>query len=252
MGGPNDHPRLEFRSRAAIRAWLEANHAKETTFWLMTFKKHVGEYYVPYGEVVEELLCYGWVDSRTRRVDDDRTMLLVSPRKPGSTWSASNKRRVADLEKRGLMTPAGHAKIESAREDGSWHFLDDIENLIEPDDLARALDKNQRCTPELRLIQSVSQEGHPAVDQDRKTGRDTSQTDQRNRAPGHKERQSRSPGGKRPIDATRSPALVYFFSDGERISMEPLKVAPSSIATFGETMLPLTLPESRTVTPTVA
>jgi len=145
MGGPNDHPRLEFRSRAAIRAWLEANHAKETTFWLMTFKKHVGEYYVPYGEVVEELLCYGWVDSRTRRVDDDRTMLLVSPRKPGSTWSASNKRRVADLEKRGLMTPAGHAKIESARKDGSWHFLDDIENLIEPDDLARALDKNQRA-----------------------------------------------------------------------------------------------------------
>ncbi len=111
----------------------------------MTFKKHVGEYYVPYGEVVEELLCYGWVDSRTRRVDDDRTMLLVSPRKPGSTWSASNKRRVADLEKRGLMTPAGHAKIESAREDGSWYFLDDIENLIEPDDLARALDKNQRA-----------------------------------------------------------------------------------------------------------
>ena len=145
MGDPNDHPRLEFRSRAAIRAWLEANHAKETTFWLMTFKKHVGEYYVPYGEVVEELLCFGWVDSRTRRVDDDRTMLLVSPRKPGSTWSASNKRRVADLEKRGLMTPAGHAKIESAREDGSWYFLDDIENLIEPDDLARALDKNQHA-----------------------------------------------------------------------------------------------------------
>ena len=145
MGGPNDHPRLEFRSRAAIRAWLEANHAQETTFWLVTFKKHVEECHIPYGEIVEELLCFGWVDSRTRRVDDDRTMLLVSPRKPGSTWSASNKRRVADLEKRGLMTPAGHAKIESARKDGSWHFLDDIENLIEPDDLARALDKNQRA-----------------------------------------------------------------------------------------------------------
>ena len=91
MGGLSDHPELEFRSRAAIRAWLDASHAKETTFWLVTFKKHVAEYYVPYGEIVEELLCYGWVDSRTRRVDDDRTMLLVSPRKPGSTWDDNDE-----------------------------------------------------------------------------------------------------------------------------------------------------------------
>lgn len=145
MGGPNDHPRLEFRSRKAIRAWLEANHATATTVWLVTYKKHVDEYYIPYGEIVEELLCFGWVDSRTRRVDEYRSMLLVSPRKPGSTWSAANKRRVADLEKRGLMTPAGRAKVEQGKKDGSWSFLDDVERLIEPDDLARLLNSSKRA-----------------------------------------------------------------------------------------------------------
>lgn len=145
MGDLNDYPKLEFRSRKAIRAWLADNYAHGSTFWLITYKKHVQEYYIPYGEIVEELLCFGWVDSRTRRVDDDRSMLLVSPRKPGSTWSASNKRRVATLEERGLMTAAGREKIESAKKDGSWSFLDDIEKLIEPGDLADALDNNQRA-----------------------------------------------------------------------------------------------------------
>jgi len=136
---------LEFRSRKALRAWLEENHGTATTFWLITYKKHVAGLYVPYGEIVEELLCFAWVDSRTRRVDEDRTMLLVSPRKPGSNWSASNKQRVADLEKRGLMTASGRKMVASAREDGSWNFLDDVENLIEPEDLAKALNKNARA-----------------------------------------------------------------------------------------------------------
>lgn len=143
MSDISELPRIEFRSRKALRDWLEANHASADAFWLVAYKKHVKQHYVPYDAIVEELLCYGWVDSRTRRVDDDRTMLLVSPRKEGSTWSAPNKRRAADLEKRGLMTTAGRVKIESARKDGSWNFLDDIENLIEPDDLARALSENE-------------------------------------------------------------------------------------------------------------
>ena len=134
----------EFKSRKALRRWLAANHASASTFWLVTYKKHVPEYYIPYGEVVEDLLCYGWIDARTRRVDDDRTMLLVAPRKAGSTWSASNKKRVAKLVTAGLMTPAGNAKIDSAKKDGSWSFLDDVENLVVPDDLAEALNRNKR------------------------------------------------------------------------------------------------------------
>lgn len=145
MGTLSDAPKVEFRSRQAIREWLEANYATGEPFWLITFKKHVSDRYVPYGEIVEELLCFGWIDSRTRRVDDDRTMLLVSPRKPGSTWSASNKKRVTALKRAGLMTPAGQCKIDEAKKDGSWTYLDDIENLVVPDDLAAALACNKRA-----------------------------------------------------------------------------------------------------------
>lgn len=139
-------PRREFRSRAELRDWLSNNHATSSGFWLVTFKKHVAEHHVPYDDVVEELLCFGWIDSRTRRVDDDRTMLLVGPRKPGGTWSASNKRRISRLESAGLLAEAGRAMVEAARADGSWTWLDDVENLVIPDDLAVALAGNPRAS----------------------------------------------------------------------------------------------------------
>lgn len=138
-----DLPKREFCSRHEIREWLEANHSSATPFWLVSFKKHVTDRYLPYGDIVEELLCFGWIDSRTRRLDDERTMLLVGPRKPGSTWSASNKKRVVKLSKNGLMTPAGQEKIDAGKRDGSWRFLDDIENLVIPEDLADALKANK-------------------------------------------------------------------------------------------------------------
>ena len=136
-------PKREFLSRREIRDWLSANHATADTFWLVTFKKHVTDRYIPSGDIVEELLCYGWIDGRTRRLDDDRTMLLVARRKPGSTWSAPNKERVVRLEKSGLMTSAGRDKIDAAKGDGSWSFLDDIDKLFIPDDLDRALHSNE-------------------------------------------------------------------------------------------------------------
>lgn len=142
MSGNREFPRTVIRSRQELRDWLHANHETADTHWLVSFKKHVKEHYVPYGEIVEELLCYGWVDTRTRRLDDDRTMLLVAPRKPGSSWSASNKKRVAKLEKAGLMIKAGREKIAAAKRDGSWNYLDDIENLVIPDDLSSALKQN--------------------------------------------------------------------------------------------------------------
>lgn len=138
-------PQREFRSRKSLRRWFEAHHDSEGSFWLVVYKKHVPDHYIPYGDVVEELLCFGWIDGRTRRVDDDRTMLLVAPRKTGSTWSAANKKRVTRLVKRGLMTSAGQSKIDAAKIDGSWSYLDDIEQLVVPDDLAAALEKNSRA-----------------------------------------------------------------------------------------------------------
>ena len=148
MSGLEDLPRTEFCSRQELREWLDANHASADAFWLIAFKKHVTDRYVSYDAIVEELLCYGWIDGRTRRLDDDRTMLLVAPRKPGSTWSALNKKRIDRLEKTGLMTSAGREKIEDAKQDGSWTFLDDIENLVVPEDLSSALAKNKAAQRE--------------------------------------------------------------------------------------------------------
>ena len=142
MMGLSDFPKREFSSRRELREWFEANSATATTFWLVSSKKHVTDLYVPYGEIVEELLCFGWIDSRTRRLDEDRTMLLVGPRQPGSTWSAANKERVARLVQDGLMTPVGQDKIDDAKRDGSWSYLDEIDNLVVPEDLAKALNAN--------------------------------------------------------------------------------------------------------------
>jgi len=93
---------------------------------------------VPYDGIFEEALCFGWVDSLPRKLDADRTMLLLSPRKPGSAWSAANKARVARLTIANNMAPPGLAAVETARADGSWVFLDDVERPEVPADLAAA------------------------------------------------------------------------------------------------------------------
>ena len=152
MSGLEDLAKREFCSRQELRAWLDANHAEADTFWLVSFKKHISERYVPYDDIVEELLCFGWIDGRTRRLDDDRTMLLLAPRKPGSTWSAVNKKRIIALEEAGLMTAAGREKIENAKQDGSWTFLDDIEDLVIPEDLSSALENNKEAQAEFEAF----------------------------------------------------------------------------------------------------
>ncbi len=133
---------IEVTSREHWREWLAGNYERDEAVWLVTYKKHCGDRYVDYGATVEEALCFGWVDSHTRRVDEDRTKLLFSPRRKGSPWSRSNKERVACLIADGRMTPAGMIKIEAAKADGSWLFMDDIEAGIVPGDLAAALDAN--------------------------------------------------------------------------------------------------------------
>ncbi len=143
--GLEDLEKVEVRSRSELRRWLEANHPRSESCWLITYKKHVDEHYIAYGDIVDELLCFGWIDSRTRRVDENRSKLLIAPRNAGSTWSRVNKQKVAKLEKAGRMTEAGRVKIDAAKKDGSWTFLDDVEALIEPDDLAAALDADTKA-----------------------------------------------------------------------------------------------------------
>jgi uncharacterized protein YdeI (YjbR/CyaY-like superfamily) len=125
-------------TREDWRAWLAANHTRPDGVWLITYKKAAGKPTIAYEESVEEALCFGWVDSKGGKLDDERTMLYFAPRKAGSGWSRPNKERVARLIADGRMTPAGLAKIEAAQADGSWTLLDAVENLEVPDDLAAA------------------------------------------------------------------------------------------------------------------
>jgi len=101
---------------------------------MVVYKRH-HEHYVSWDDLVTELLCFGWIDSLKHRVDDDRSRQYVSPRKPGGNWSGINKRKVAALQRAGLMIDAGRAVIARAKRDGSWTFLDDIEALAVPADL---------------------------------------------------------------------------------------------------------------------
>jgi uncharacterized protein YdeI (YjbR/CyaY-like superfamily) len=135
-----DGQQVQVESRSQWRAWLRDNHCRDDGVWLVTFKKHCGDKYVSYNDVVEEALCFGWVDSRPRRLDADRTMRWLSPRQPGSPWSRLNKERVERIIAAGLMTPAGLERVEAAKLDGSWSALDAVEALEIPPDLAAALD----------------------------------------------------------------------------------------------------------------
>jgi len=108
-----DFPKIEFRSRQQLRDWLDANHATASSFWLVSFKKHVTDRYVPYGDIVEELLCYGWIDSIVKTIDEERYRQKFTPRKDKSNWSATNKERVKKLKRQGKMTPAGMAKVNA-------------------------------------------------------------------------------------------------------------------------------------------
>ena len=137
----NDIPDLEVHTRAELRAWLEANHATHGPVWLVTHKKH-HPLYVSYDEIVEEALCFGWIDSTARALDADCSKLYFRQRKSGSNWSGVNKRRVEALEAAGLMTDAGRAPIERAKQDGTWTILDDVEALVFPPDLVALLKAN--------------------------------------------------------------------------------------------------------------
>lgn len=133
--------RVEVTARQQWRDWLSANHRQTDSVWVVTFKKGASRPRVPYDDLVEEALAFGWVDSLPRKLDEERTMLLMSPRKPGSNWSAVNKARIDTMTEAGLMHPAGLAKIEQAKADGSWIALDAVDRLEVPPDLATAFDQ---------------------------------------------------------------------------------------------------------------
>ena len=136
FGFPIYHP----RDLAAWRAWLATNHDTAHGVWVVSWRKASGRDALPYDALVEEALCFGWIDSTVNVLDDARGLQLMTPRKPKSGWSRRNRERVVALESQGRMTDAGRRAVEAAKSNGWWSIYDSVEDLIEPADLAEALD----------------------------------------------------------------------------------------------------------------
>jgi uncharacterized protein YdeI (YjbR/CyaY-like superfamily) len=130
-------------NRQQWREWLHKNYHTSLGVWLIYYKVKSGKSSVQYSEAVKEALCFGWIDSQVKSLDEERYMQLYTPRKPKSVWSKLNKQYIQELIAQGLMTEAGLEKIETAKKDGSWTKLDAIEELIIPADLKQALTANE-------------------------------------------------------------------------------------------------------------
>lgn len=109
-----DLANLEFRTRRQWRAWLQKHHAASPGVWLVFQKEHTGAPCLPYEDSVREALCFGWVDSLIKRLDQDRYARKFTPRQPASKWSAINRKRWEELKAAGLLTPAGLAATPTA------------------------------------------------------------------------------------------------------------------------------------------
>jgi len=198
-------PQVHVETRAAWRDWLVSHHdaglgaaAAPTGVWAVTWRKPTGKPAPSYDDLVEEALCVGWVDSIARKLDDERTMLRFSPRKPGSGWSRPNKLRVERLEAAGLMLAAGKAAVARAVADGTWTMLDAVEDLVVPDDLAAALEARPPAAEEFDafprsvrrgILEWIVQAKRPATRERR-----VQETAERAQA-GERANQWRQPGG---------------------------------------------------------
>lgn len=125
-------------TREQWRQWLGEHHERNEGVWLITYKKATGKPRLEYDEAVEEALCFGWIDSKPNKLDDERSMLWFAPRKGGTGWSKPNKERIERMMATGKMHEAGLAKVEAAKLDGTWNALDAVEALEVPTDLAQA------------------------------------------------------------------------------------------------------------------
>jgi len=123
------------KSRQEWREWLQENHDKKQSIWIIYYKKKSNVPTIIYSDAVDEALCFGWIDSKAKPLDEEKYMQFFSRRKVKSVWSRINKEKVERLIKEGLMTEAGFEIIEKAKQNGSWTILDEAEALIIPQDL---------------------------------------------------------------------------------------------------------------------
>ena len=136
---------LEFcpKNQSEWREWLKENHITAQAVWLVLYKKSAISYNnLGWSEAVDEALCFGWIDSVKKSIDDERYKQYFSKRKAKSNWSKVNKEKIANLIEQNLMQAQGYKSIEVAKENGSWTILDSVENLEIPKDLAASFTKH--------------------------------------------------------------------------------------------------------------
>lgn len=137
----DDYPHFAPESREHLREWLTHNHIISKGAWVVYNKKTSGKPTVAYTDLVDELLCFGWIDSTMRPIDHLTYKQLITPRKPKSMWSRVNKEKVERLSTAELIHPKGFEIIEIAKANGSWTMLDAVENFEIPPDLEAAFVK---------------------------------------------------------------------------------------------------------------
>ncbi|ATP55426.1 hypothetical protein CPT03_02590 [Pedobacter ginsengisoli] len=125
-------------SREEWRQWLKENHSSRQSVWLVQYKQKSAKPSIPWSDSVDEALCFGWIDSTRKTIDEESFVQFFTKRKPTSNWSKINKAKVERLIEEGLMTEAGLHSIEVAKKNGSWSILDDVEELVVPKDLQEA------------------------------------------------------------------------------------------------------------------
>ena len=137
----NKFERVEIKSEDDLWQWLQQYHGNSESVWLVTWKAAHPDRYVSRDTVLDALIAHGWIDGRRLKLDDTRTMQLISPRKQ-QVWAQTYKDRAERLRAEGKMHPAGDAAIEDARRSGRWTESELIDALVEPDDLTSALEAN--------------------------------------------------------------------------------------------------------------
>lgn len=132
------YPRVEVASVAHLHQWLAENYARDEAVWLVTYRKNVQDKYVTTDQVLDELVSFGWTDGIRRKVDDQRTMQLISPRRT-KPWARTYKVRAERLIAEGRMQRSGLDSVRAAKESGAWDEWNDVDDLLVPEDLRAAL-----------------------------------------------------------------------------------------------------------------
>lgn len=160
---------LFFADRKALRNWLSQNFSQTQGIWAIFYKKSTGLSDMSWEAVVEECLCFGWIDSLPGKVDEEKTKIYISPRKANSGWSRRNKQLLIDLREQGLVEAPGLAAIERAKANGSWERFDLAEALIVPIELQTVLNNQPAFALQWKKLSESKQRAYLQQIYDAKT-----------------------------------------------------------------------------------